>query len=196
MAPAALSRSSTAGAKPGVTGLRRMWYRVEQFGASISPKLPPQELERMTLWLPPGGVALFQRMTPRDQRHSLDVAERLCAAGHDCPDLLAAALLHDAAKTALPGRRLKLGHRVAVVLVQAIRPGWVEHVARDVVDDWRYPFYLHLHHPELGARLAEEAGCSPLTVRLIRRHQVKLAAAPADEEDQWLVWLQEADDAS
>ena len=150
----------------------------------------------MTLWLPPAGVDLFQRMIRRDQRHSLDVLHTLCTAGHDQPDLLAAALLHDVAKTAQPGRRLKLSHRVAVVLMQAIKPGWVEQVARSDPDDWRYPFYLHLHHPEMGARLAQEAGCSQLAVGLIRRHQVKLSAPPVDEEDQLLAWLQAADDVN
>ena len=73
----------------------------------------------MALWLPPDGVVLFLRMIKRDQRHSLDVQQALLIAGHDQPDLLAAALLHDAAKTAQPGHRLKLSHRVAVVLRQA-----------------------------------------------------------------------------
>ena len=150
----------------------------------------------MALWLPPEGVALFLRMIKRDQRHSLDVQQSLLIAGHDQPDLLAAALLHDAAKTAQPGHRLKLSHRVAVVLMQAIKPGWVEQVARATPDDWRYPFYLHIHHPEMGARMAQEAGCSQLTAGLIRRHQVKLSAPPVDEEDQLLAWLQIADDAN
>ncbi len=88
--------------------------------------------------------------------------QTLWVAGHDCPDLLAAALLHDAAKTAQPGRRLRLGHRVLVVLMEAAKPGWVEKVARSTPNDWRYPFYLHLHHPEMGARLAQEVGCSQL----------------------------------
>ena len=150
----------------------------------------------MALSVPPEGVALFLRMTKRDQRHSLDVQQSLLNAGHDQPDLLAAALLHDVAKTAQPGRRLKLSHRVAVVLLQAIKPGWVEQVARSDPDDWRYPFYLHRHHPEIGARLARDAGCSLLAVSLIRRHQVKLSAPPVDEEDQLLAWLQTADDAN
>ena len=158
--------------------------------------MSPQEIDRAALSVSPQGVALFLRMTRRDQRHSLDVQQSLLNAGHDQPDLLAAALLHDVAKTAQPGRRLKLSHRVAVVLMQAIKPGWVEQVARSDPDDWRYPFYLHLHHPEMGARLAQEAGCSELSADLIRRHQVKLNAPPVDEEDQLLAWLQAADDAN
>jgi hypothetical protein len=172
-----------------------MWHRVEQFGASLWPRVTPQELDQVAGWLPPAGIVLFRSMTRRDQRHSLDVVGVLRAAGHQQPDLLAAALLHDAAKTALPGRRLTLGHRVAVVLMQAAKPGWVERVARADPGDWRYPFYLHLHHPEMGAQLAEEAGCSLRTVQLIRRHQ-QPSSASAGEHDQWLAWLQAADDTS
>jgi hypothetical protein len=46
----------------------------------------------------------------------------------------------------------------------------------------------------MGARLAQEAGCSQLAVSLIRRHQVKRSAPPVDDEDQLLAWLQAADD--
>ena len=48
----------------------------------------------------------------------------------------------------------------------------------------------------MGARLAQEAGCSELAADLIRRHQVKLSAPSLDEEDQLLAWLQAADDAN
>lgn len=134
-------------------------------------------------------------MLLRDQRHSLDVCQALRAAGHDHPDLLAAALLHDAAKTAQPGRKLGLVHRVLVVLMEAVKPGWVAAVARDDPTHWRYPFYLHLHHPELGAKLASAAGCTPLAAALIRRHQTKLTVTPVSEEDRLLALLQMADDA-
>lgn len=190
------SRGSELDPRQSATVWQRIRYRVQQFGASLWPRVAPQEVDRAAQWLPPDGIALFLRMTKRDQRHSLDVQRSLLNAGHDQPDLLAAALLHDAAKTAQPGHRLKISHRVAVVLMQAIKPGWVEHVARSDSDDWRYPFYLHLHHPEMGARLAQEAGCSELAAALIRRHQVKLSAPSLDEEDQLLAWLQAADDAN
>lgn len=196
MAPSAFGSISESGVETRGARWHRMRYRVEQFGASLWPTVSPQEIDQATAWLTPAGFELFQRMIPRDQRHSFDVASRLRSAGHDQSDLLAAALLHDAAKTTLPGRRLKLVHRVAVVLMEAARPGWVAQVARAEMDDWRYPFYLHVHHPKLGAQLAEEAGCSQLTVQLICRHQVKLDTPPENEVDQMLLWLQAADDAS
>ena len=35
----------------------------------------------------------------------------------------------------------------------------------------RYPFWAHANHPQLGAEMAAAAGCDPLAVTLIRRHQ-------------------------
>ncbi len=176
--------------------LRRAAYRVQQFLLSLRPHITPDEQAELSRWLPPRAVALFRQMTLRDQRHSLDVLQRVQQAAPDQPDLLAAALLHDAAKTAQTGRRVRLHHRVLVVLLNAAQPGWVQRIARDEPGSWRYPFYLHLHHPELGARLAEQAGCSALTVELIRRHQEKLTHAPRNETERLLALLQAADDAS
>ena len=176
--------------------LRHGAYRVQQFLVSLWPGVTPEEQALVTARLPAPAVNLFVRMARRDQRHSLNVLHRVQYVAPDQPDLLAAALLHDVAKTAQPGRRLRLHHRVLVVLMEAARPGWVQRAACSNSDTWRYPFYLHLHHPALGARLAERAGCSPLTVELIRRHQEKLDHAPRNETERLLALLQAADDAS
>jgi hypothetical protein len=58
-------------------------------------------------------------------------------------------------------------------------------------DGWRRPFVVHARHPELGARWAEEAGCSSLTVALIRRHQEQSSCQA--EQDYRLAALQRAD---
>lgn len=178
--------------------LRRVLHRVQQFFASLHPRVSAGEraAAAAAAALSAAALALFDRMARRDQRHSLDVLRRVQQVAPGQPDLAAAALLHDAAKTALPGRRLRLWHRVLIVLMEAVRPGWVQQVGREAPDSWRYPFYLHAHHPALGARLAEEAGCSPLTVDLIRRHQVKLTHQPVDETERLLAVLQAADDAN
>lgn len=176
--------------------MRRVLYRVQQLLLSLWPRVTPNEQAELSRWLPPLAVALFRQMTLRDQRHSLDVLQRVQQVAPDQPGLLAAALLHDAAKTAQRGRRVRLYHRVLVVLMEAVRPGWVQRIARAEPGSWRYPFYLHLHHPELGARLAGQAGCSALTVELIRRHQERLTYAPRNETERLLALLQAADDAS
>lgn len=176
--------------------MARVFYRVRQFVASLWPRITVEEEAELRRWLPPPAVELFQQMVRRDQRHSLNVLHRLQAAAPDQPDLLAAALLHDAAKTAQTGQPMRLHHRVLVVLMKYVRPGWIEQMAQADPGSWRYPFYLHLTHPDRGARLAEQAGCSALTVELIRRHQEQLPHGPRDETEHLLALLQAADDAS
>ena len=114
--------------------------------------------------LPAGGVALFETMPVADRRHGLDVAERLLLAGADDRDVLAAALLHDAAK----GHRMRLWHRVAGVLLESLAPSVLRRLANPDPSSWRHPFHLHLHHERLSADLSVEAGCSPRVGEFIR----------------------------
>ncbi len=176
--------------------LGRVRYRVQQFVTSLRPRVTTPERALIAALLPGPAVALFERMALRDQRHSLNVLHAVRRAGHDQADLAAAALLHDVGKTVHPGRRLRLWHRVLIVLLNAVNPSWVARLASDQPQSWRYPFFVHLHHPEYSAALAHAAGCSPLTVDLIRRHQIRLAYPPASVADELLLWLQAADDAS
>jgi hypothetical protein len=103
-------------------------------------------------------------MPVADRRHALDVVDRLLHAGHEDPDLLAAALLHDAAK----GHRMRLWHRVAGVLMEAAAPRLLARLASPDPRSRRHPFHLYLHHASLSAEAAAGAGCSPRTIALIR----------------------------
>jgi hypothetical protein len=103
-------------------------------------------------------------MPVADRRHGLDVAARLLAVGWDDRELLAAALLHDAAK----GSRMRLWHRVGGVLLEAMAPRLLERLAVADPTSWRHPWYLYLHHAELSARAAIAAGCSERTAAFIR----------------------------
>lgn len=110
---------------------------------------------------------LFVTMDLADQRHCLDVYRLLTEGGHDDEDLLQAALLHDVGKGLT---RVRLWHRVAVVIVNAIHRGICDRLQCDKQGSWRYPFFVHRHHAELGARLIEAAGSRPRVVDLVRRH--------------------------
>lgn len=104
-------------------------------------------------------------MPTADRRHALDVAGRLVAAGQHDPDLLAAALLHDAAK----GHRMRLWHRVGGVLLEAISPRALGRLASAADEgSWRYPFHLYLHHAALSGDAAVAAGCTPRAAAFIR----------------------------
>jgi len=160
-------------------------HRVNQFVAHIRARVEPDEAVLAARILPSGGVALFSAMPVPDQRHGLDVAHRLMAAGVDDADVLGAALLHDAAK----GHRMRLAHRVGGVLLEAASPRLLARLARDDPRSWRHGFHLYLHHAELSAEMALAAGCSSRLAAFI--------AGRADGSDALLQRaLTVADDAS
>ncbi len=166
-------------------------YRVSQFFRALVAWVPKQEFSLLSEHLTPPQIELFQRMPRCDQRHGLDVFYALQRKHHHDHDLLVAALLHDVGKG---GGGLQLWHRVPIVLIKALKPQLLDRLARDEPRSWRYPFFVHQRHPELGAELAQAVGCSPTTVELVRRHQEPLANNPfRTHQDKLLAALQEAD---
>ena len=167
-------------------------YRVGQFLRALTARVSDEEVERATRALTPGAQALFRRQTIQDQQHALAIYSALRQAGHTNPHLLAAALLHDAGKTAA---RLSPVHRSIIVLLGRFAPGLLARLSRGEPRFWNRPFIIHTRHPQIGAQWAEEAGCSPLTVALIRRHEEKQIVAQT-EQDRLLAILQAVDDAN
>jgi hypothetical protein len=139
-------------------------HRVSQFFAHVRASVTDDEAALARAILPPSAWPLFERMPVADRRHGLDVVARLRSDGWTDPDLLAAALLHDAAK----GHRLRLWHRVGGVLLEALAPGLLRRLASPDASSWRYAWHLYLQHPELSAEAALAAGCSERTAAFIR----------------------------
>jgi hypothetical protein len=184
-------------------------YRVWQFFTALTARVSDEELSRITCVLTPASLALFRSMAIQDQRHSLDVYVMLRQAGHTDRDLLTAALLHDVGKSIA---RLYPWQRAVIVLLDRFAPCLSTHLGRsDGLPDhvpsplegrtpnwptgWRRGFIANVHHAEIGARWAQEAGCSSQSVSLIRRHQDRLknSASAANDQDRLLAVLQEAD---
>jgi hypothetical protein len=166
-------------------------HRVRQFllaaGASLRrERLLDPDTSRL---LPAAGAELFHRMPRYDRRHALSVLRALQAEGHTDPDLLAAALLHDVGKTGSDAGRLRLWHRVAMVLVGASRHGLIERIGQGHAEGWREAFFVQANHARLGAELALQAGCTPATAALIRLHETACEA----REDPRLAALRAAD---
>ena len=183
-------------------------YRVYQFFMAVKASLPgwaggdpglqlvQDQAEVVTILITPAQQSLFKRMTSNDQRHALAVVRTLQQAGHDNPALIQAALLHDVGKSL--GQPLV--HRVLIVLFEAFWPAALRWLSRlnttkqvAQIIWWRRPFVIHAQHPALGAEWAEVAGCDPVAVRLIARHQDRLAGRVEAEEERLLAALQWAD---
>jgi hypothetical protein len=132
--------------------------------AHVRARVAPEEEALAAQILPAAAQPLFTAMPVADRRHALDVVERLLASGIDDRDLLAAALLHDAAK----GQRLRLWHRVGGVLLEFAAPWALRRLASPDLRSWRHPFHLYLHHAHLSAEMATAAGCGPRVGTFIR----------------------------
>lgn len=153
--------------------------------AHVTARVRPDEAELARRILPRSAWEVFARMPVADRRHGLDVARRLMVSGHDDRDLLAAALLHDAAK----GRRMRLWHRVGGVLLEAFAPRLLARLASTDPRSWRHPFHLYLHHAPMSADAALAAGCPPRVAAFIRGTSAAPDASLADA-------LRAADEAS
>ena len=163
----------------------RAAYRSRQFFGALRARLEEGERAEVAAHLTPAEQRLFSAMDLRDQRHALDVFRVLKSGGERDAALLAAALLHDVGKGPI-----RLWQRVAFVLLRAISPRLLRRLASANGGGWRGALGRSLDHAERGAALAEAAGSTPETVRLIRLHR-----SPAGD-DVALSLLQAADEAS
>ena len=167
-------------------------YRASQFWKALAAAPTQTDLDMAKELLPPKLMDLFLSMQPSEQAHSIQVCSRLIENGQESQDLLVAALLHDLGKSRHP---LHAWERVLIVIVQKLSATQLERWGKGDVQSWKRPFVVAAQHPSWGAEMAQQAGASDLTVRLILRHQ---EACPNFEtpEDELLRCLQQIDNES
>ena len=170
----------------------RAAYRIRQFWHAINAGYLTQSASKeVSAFLNSAKLDLFYSQSSIIQQHSYRVMNLLRVSGHDDPDLLAAALLHDVGKTRMP---VKWWERPFVVLVQSLMPALSATLASGPPESWRRPFVVQSKHADWGAEMAEGAMSSAITVILIRRHQDPAEREVGMErEDRLLRMLQWAD---
>jgi len=168
-------------------------YRLWQFWRLITKRISPGELAEVRGRLRPELFAVFCRLNPAERHHAYCVWQTLQAQGHTDPDLLAAALLHDAGKSYMP---LAVWEKVAIVLgMRFLRPAVTALGNRPgPARWWTRPFVNAMQHPAWGAEMVSAAGGSPRAVELVRRHQDKVD--PDDALYKLLSALQSADNSN
>jgi hypothetical protein len=141
------------------------WWaeKVRQVGAHVRAQVSDAERRPLEAWLTEDQIALFDAMHVADRRHGLEVVAHLRAQRATDPDLLVAGLLHDCAKGdtgLMPRIAYSLGQHYGTWIwrVAGAIPGWGPALGRLIV------------HADASAVLAAAAGCSAVTVELIR-HQ-------------------------
>ena len=168
--------------------ISRLAYRTRQFWKALAGPHMRVETETLQPHLTRLQIDLFRRMQASEQVHAFKVLEHLKAAGQTDPDLLAAALIHDAGKSLHPPTVLD---RVIVVLGSRFFRKGAARWSAGVPAGLHRPFVVAANHPAWGADLAIQAGASARTIDLIRRHH-----DPLSPDDPLLIALQAADDAN
>ena len=148
--------------------VKRFLYSLRRFGKSDEGQLTLfallNEKERQ----------LFDHQSEIDQKHSLRSVMRLVEIeGPDAhPDLVVAAALHDVGKT--QSQLGVLGRVVATCASAICGLGRVHNWGHKARGTMLHRISVYVTHPEIGARMLEEAGSSKLTVTWARDHHKTL----------------------
>jgi hypothetical protein len=185
------------------TGVRHRWwrsirYRLGQFLRGLRAEVNRGDESLASKLLSVQELAIFRRMPADARHHSLSVLKTLQKDSPVPHDLAVAALLHDAGKAAATeaGAYLGLWLRGPIVLAEAIAPHWLSQLTdAQPSASLRYALHVQLHHPEIGAEWAQQAGSSELTCWLIAKHQEKLPASN-EPQHEMLARLQAADEVN
>ncbi len=142
--------------------IQRLSYRARQLRRTLAPGITAADLRVAEAVLGNDLYTLFAAMQQADQRHCLDVYQKLRAEGEDDAEVLVAALVHDAGKGGGSARRIRTWHRVAYVALGLLPSGALDRIARGDGGLAR----LH-RHGEATLRLVRRAGASEGVVGLL-----------------------------
>jgi hypothetical protein len=169
---------------------RAIYKRLKQGLAALTAGFRPVDEAAVRAVLNEQLFRLFGRMTRSEQQHAIRVMKRVQVAGHSEPDLLVAALLHDAGKSRYG---LNLFERTAVVLLRKMLPRQAAAWEAGEPHGWRRAFVIRAKHPQWSAEDMAVAGASARACELARRHQDPPIDPSGDAFERLLQALQQAD---
>jgi hypothetical protein len=145
-------------------------HRIRQGIAAIRPARDVLDDSNLATWLTPDQCAAFRELPRHDRNHLYQVGQIMTDRAPDNRDLIVAAFLHDLGK-ANQGFHVRAIDRVAKVLLQAVSLRVLMFLATPPPTRLRGGLVLAVHHPEIGAQIAKDLGCSDRTCWLIAHHE-------------------------
>lgn len=144
-----------------------MLRRLKQFIEALFARVGKDDYTFLSDYVTLAERDLFMRMPRYDQRHSLNVGNFLRRGGYSL-ELVRAGLLHDIGKG--ENSELTLIRRSLCVLLEKFAPAKVKQLVKERKGKLGEALYIHLNHPEIGARLLEELGTDEHIVKLVHYH--------------------------
>ena len=161
----------------------RAIYRIRQGLANLGARMRPGDWTLVARHLSQPERALFARMEPADQSHSVQVLRTLLSSGVTDESILKAALLHDVGKSRCP---ISVFHRTATVLLKAIFGRLPALELRGEETGWWFPFYVIANHPRIGASMLAQAGAEERVWRLVELHQLEPHQVGSVPDGPWV----------
>ena len=159
-----------------------MFYRVEQFIKAVTAQITKEDLSFISQYLNKIELDLFLRLKPYEQRHCIDVAEKLDEMTKGDVEMIRLGLLHDIGKIKYPLHPIEKG---VIVILDLLTAGHIKKYRKYKMVKCYY------EHPQIGYEILKEVGnYDEVFLRLIKNHH------NLEEKNLKLTLLQKADNTS
>lgn len=158
-----------------------MFYRVQQFIKAVTARITKEDLCFVKQYLNPIEVDLFLRLKPYEQRHCIDVANKLKEMTEEDVEMIKLGLLHDIGKIKYPLHPIE---KSVIVILDHITHGRIKKYSKYKMVKCYY------EHPRIGYEILKEVGhYDERFLNLVKNHH-------QEEQTVKLILFQKADNLS